>query len=97
MSDNDAKLDEFLMARGGPFYDLQKQLGLLRENAFHAGSRALLFIGLAWGIPLILSIIEGNAYGPAEENPYLLSLAVWARFFIAVGLFILMEGRSNNS
>ena len=91
MSDNDAKLDEFLMARGGPFYDLQKQLGLLRENAFHAGSRALLFIGLAWGIPLILSIIEGNAYGPAEENPYLLSLAVWARFFIAVGLFILME------
>jgi hypothetical protein len=49
------------------------------------------FVGLAWGIPLVLSIIGGTAHGPAAENPYLLEPAVWARFFIAVGLFILME------
>jgi hypothetical protein len=91
MATKDAKTGEFLLAHGGPFYALQKQLGLLRRDAFRAGSRALLFVGLAWGVPLILSIIAGDAYGPAAEKPYLLELGVWARFFVAVGLFVLME------
>jgi len=52
---------------GGPFYDLQRQLGLLREDTFRAGSRALLFVGLAWGVPLILSlIILGSSYIRAD-------------------------------
>ena len=76
---------------GGPFYDLQRQLGLLREDTFRAGSRALLFVGLAWGVPLILSLIDGNAFGQASDKPYLLELGVWARFLVAVGLFMLME------
>jgi len=90
-SNKDARTSEFLVAHGGPFYALQKQLGLLRADAFRAGSRAVLFVGLAWGMPLVLSIIAGDAYGAAAENPYLLELGVWARFFIAVGLFMLME------
>ncbi|MEN8132825.1 MAG: hypothetical protein ABFS45_22115 [Pseudomonadota bacterium] len=85
------RIGEFLLARGGPFYALQRQLGLLREDAFRAGSRALLFVGLAWGVPLFLSLIAGDAVGSATDKPYLLDLAVWARFFIAVGLFMLME------
>jgi hypothetical protein len=91
MATKDARTGEFLLAHGGPFYALQKQLGLLREDAFRAGFRAVLFVGLAWGIPLILSIIAGNAYGSSAEKPYLLELGVWAKFFIAVGLFMLME------
>ena len=91
MVTKDARTGEFLLAHGGPFYSLQKQLGLLRKDAFRAGPRALLFVGLAWGIPLILSIIAGDAYGPAAEKPYLLDPGIWAKFFIAVGLFMLME------
>lgn len=87
----EARISEFLIARGGPFYELQRQLGLLREDAFRAGSRALLFVGLAWGVPLILSLVAGNAYGPPADKPYLFELGAWARFFIAVGLFMLME------
>ena len=87
----EARIGEFLIARGGPFYELQRQLRLLREDALRARSRALLFVGLAWGVPLILSLVAGNAYGPPADKPYLFELGVWARFFIAVGLFMLME------
>jgi hypothetical protein len=84
-------LGRFLLARGGPFYSLQRQLGLLREDEFRAGLRALLFIGLAWGVPLVLNLIAGDAFGRQTDKPYLFDTGVWARFFIAVGLFILME------
>ena len=84
-------MDEYLSAHGGPFYELQRQLGLLRDNAFRAGPRALLFVGIAWGIPLILSIVEGHAFGSAAERPFLLDPGPAARFLIAVGLFVLME------
>jgi hypothetical protein len=66
-------------------------MGLLREEAFRAGSRALLFVGLAWGVPFLLSLVEGHAFGRLADRPYLLALAPWSRYFIAVGLFVLME------
>jgi hypothetical protein len=91
MKTEETGIGQFLAAHGGPFYTLQRQLGLLREDAFRAGSRALLFVGLAWGVPLVLSLVAGNAFGPHADKPYLLELGVWARFFIAVGLFMLME------
>lgn len=91
MTAEQSKIDEYLSASGGPFYELQRQLGLLREDAFRAPSRAVLFVGLAWGAPLILSLIDGNALGQLGDKPYLLELGVWARFFIAVGLFVIVE------
>jgi hypothetical protein len=90
-SNQESRIAEFLVARGGPFYAVQQQLGLLREDAFRAGPRAVLFVALAWGGPLLLSLIDGRAFGTPADRPYLLELAAWARFFIAVGLFILME------
>lgn len=91
MTPEEKKVSEFLLAHGGPFYALQQKLGLLREDAFRAGSRAILFVILAWGVPLAFSLIAGNAYGPGTDNPYLLDLGVWARFFVAIALFLLME------
>ena len=67
----EASLGRFLAAHGGPFYGLQQQLGLLREDAFRAGPRALLFVGLAWGVPLALSLIAGDALGTHAAKPYL--------------------------
>jgi len=89
--EEEAGLGRFLVAHGGPFYGLQQQLGLLREDAFRAGPRAFLFVGLAWGLPLVLSLIAGDAFGTHAAKPYLLELGAWSRFFIAIGLFILME------
>jgi hypothetical protein len=82
---------DFLIARGGPYYDLQQRLGLLHERALNAGRRAAILVGLAWGVPLVLSAIAGHALGPAATRPFLLDLGAWARFFIAIGIFVLME------
>src|SRR5262249_20111168 len=38
-----------------------------------------------------ISLAEGGAIGPVKAQPFLLDPGVWARFFIAVGLFIVME------
>jgi hypothetical protein len=86
-----AGVDEFLIAHGGPFYALQQRLGLLHERALNAGRRAALLVGLAWGVPLVLSAIAGHAVGPAASRPFLLDLGAWARFLIAIGIFVLME------
>jgi len=91
MTAEEESIGQFLVAHGGPFYTLQRHLGLLREDAFRAGRRAVLMVGLAWGVPLVLSIVASDAIGPYAERPYLLDPGAWARFFIAVGLFILME------
>jgi hypothetical protein len=94
VTDQTAKADDafdFLIARGGPYYDLQQRLGLLHERALNAGRRAAILVGLAWGVPLLLSVITGHAIGPAASRPFLLDLGAWARFVIAIGIFVLME------
>jgi hypothetical protein len=89
--DPSSGIDAFLIARGGPYYDLQHRLGLLTERALNAGRRAAILVGLAWGVPLLLSALAGDAIGPAATRPFLLELGAWARFVIAIGIFVLME------
>jgi|SRR5215813_10786438 len=87
----DARIREFLIAHGGPLYELQRRLGLIHEHALRTVPRAAVFVGLAWGVPLALSLVQGHALGPLEARPFLLDLGVGARFLVAVGLFVLME------
>jgi hypothetical protein len=86
-----AAIADFEIARGGPFYELQQQLVRLDAHAAKAPVRAAVLVGVAWGVPLILSTLEGNAVGPPSSRPFLLGLDVWARFVIAIGIFVLME------
>jgi hypothetical protein len=83
--------DEYRAAHGGPFFELQRRLGVLENDALHAGRRAAIFVALGWGVPLLLSFLQGHALGPADSNPYLLDFSALARFFIAIGLFVLAE------
>ncbi len=89
--DETSVIGEYLASHGGPFFELQRRLGVLRDDALHAGRRAAMFVAFAWGVPLILSLIQGRAFGPANTHPYLLDFGAWARFFIATGLFLLAE------
>src|SRR5262245_41298888 len=93
MSASENRIGDFLSAHGGPFYDLQLRLRMLRENALNAGPGALAFIALAWGVPLLFTLIAGKATGPFAERPYLLDIGVWARFVVAIAAFTLAEGR----
>ncbi len=89
--DETARIGEYLASHGGPFFELQRRLGLLREDALLAGRRAALYVALAWGVPLLLSLVAGRAFGGAGGQPYLLDFGAWARFFVAIGLFLLAE------
>ena len=91
MSDLPANFESFRIARGGPFYELQKRLHLLHEHNLGARWRAAWFVAIAWGVPLLLSLLQGQAWGPWEDSPFLMEGAAWARFFVAVGIFVLME------
>ncbi len=84
-------IEDYLSARGGPFYNLQHRLRLLHESALNTGRRALIAVAIAWGVPLLLSLISGHAFGEFRDRPFLLDLGVWARFVIAIAAFILVE------
>jgi len=81
----------FLASHGGPFFELQCRLRLLHEEALHVGRRAMIFIALAWGVPLLLTLTEASAVGDAGAMSYLSDPAPWARFFVAIGCFLLAE------
>ena len=41
----------FLIARGGPFYDLQLKAKLVHATGLNPVVRAVIFVAVAWGIP----------------------------------------------
>ena len=84
-------VDRLAIADGGPFVALQSRLGLLEANATAAPRRAAVFVALTFGVPLVLAIAAGNAWGPLALRPFLLDWGVWARFVVAIAIFVLME------
>ncbi|MCX7303735.1 MAG: hypothetical protein NTV73_05260 [Hyphomicrobiales bacterium] len=87
---SDARLAEFLASHGGPFYELQRRLNLLHDNALQAGQRAVLFVAIAWGVPFLLGL-PGSLSLDHSAGAYLTDPVVWARFFVGIAAFILAE------
>ena len=84
----DGRIADFLASHGGPFYELQARLRLLRADALKVRSRAVLFVAVAWAVPLVLGL---PASLTLRQGSYLADLTVWARFFIAIAAFVLAE------
>ena len=87
---NATELGEFLASHGGPFFELQEQLKLLRQSALRAPARAALFVALAWGVPFLLGLPRSFSLDHGR-GAYLADLGVWAKFFIGIGAFVLAE------
>lgn len=85
--------EPFLLARGGPFFDLQKEAGLVQAERLNSFRRAAFFVGVTWLVPLMICVMAGTAFGPLTARPYLLDPGVWARSFLAIGLFVLAEAQ----
>jgi hypothetical protein len=81
---------EYLASHGGPFYELQHRLKLLRDNALQSGKRALLFVAIAWGVPLLLGL-PGSLGLDHRQGDYLADPGVWAKFLLAIAAFVLAE------
>ena len=88
-----AAIGEYLASHGGPFYELQLRLGLLHRESLHVVRRAVIFVALSWGVPLLLSLAQGLGSDSVGVRGYLHDLSVWSRLFAATGLFILAEGQ----
>ena len=84
----------FSFNRYGPFYRLQRWLGLLSETDLAAARRALLFVAIAWFPAILLAALQGYALNGHHERAILLDFSAYA-FAIAVGAFVLMEQASD--
>jgi hypothetical protein len=80
--------------RLGPFYRLQRRLGLLTDTDLMAGRRALLFVALAWLPALLLALPQGLALNEHHERALLFDFSVHA-FALAIAAFVLMEQTSD--
>lgn len=80
---------EFLM--GGPAYRLMQAIGLIKGTGPSIGRRFGAFLLITWVPLLALSLIEGKALGQTPQESFLLDLATYARFFLAVPLIFLAE------
>ena len=81
----------FLLFRGGPLFHIEQRVGLIQQNIPNIKRRALLAILLTWVPLLILSLIQGRAYGTQVHLPLLHDFSVHARFFLTVPLLLLAE------
>jgi hypothetical protein len=87
---NSSKAETFSLTRGGPVHRLLGRHGDERQRVIR---RALLATFIAWFPLLVLSLVEGTAYGPQVRIPFLRDCAVNVRFFIALPILILAESR----
>ncbi len=89
-SEKEAGRLDFLIAHGGPFYELQRRLGLLHDKTLKTGRRALLFVAIAWGMPLVLTLPTLFSDRPTVWN-YISDPGPVTRFLLAIFAFIAAE------
>lgn len=75
---------------GGPFEDLLRRLGLSQPGAHGVVLRSLAFVGIAWLPLLVLSSIEGRAWG-GTDVPFLADAYVGARLLVVIPLLLAAE------
>ncbi len=80
--------------RLGPFYRLQRRLGLLTDADLAAGRRGVLFIALAWLPAIALALVQRYALNADHALLLLFDFSAYA-FAIAIGAFVLMEQSSD--
>jgi len=87
----------FSITCGGPLHRFLARLGLAGDERRRAIGRTLFAVLIMWFPLLVLSFIQGQAYGTQIKIPFLQDLAVNVRFLIAVPILILAESRIDRS
>lgn len=81
----------FLLMEGGPLFRLEKRIGLIKENTRLIARRALIFGVVTWVPLLLLSALQGTAYGSKVPVPFLCDFSAYSRFLLAIPLLLLAE------
>jgi len=81
----------FLLMEGGPFFNLQKRLGLIKQNSNLIKRRALLAALMTWLPLLLLAALQHRAFGHFVPVPFVRDFSTYTRFLLAIPLLILAE------
>ncbi len=80
-----------LLMEGGPLFNIEKRLGLVKQHAPLTKRRAVLAALLTWVPLLILSAIEGRAWGHSVPVTFVRDFSTYSRFLLAVPLLVFAE------
>jgi hypothetical protein len=84
-------LGNFSLVAGGPLYRLLRRTHLSGDEMEWTGRRMVVLALLAWLPLLLLSAVDGRAWGSAVAMPFLQDLEVHAKLLIAIPLLIAAE------
>jgi hypothetical protein len=82
---------DFDLVSGGPLYEIWRRTRLSDRDLHLLHRRALATAMLAWLPLLLLSVVEGRAWGSGVAMTFLQDVEVHARMLVAVPLFMLAE------
>ena len=82
---------DFSLVLGGPLYQLWRRTRLAGDTLDLLRRRIVVLALLAWGPLLLLSVVEGHAWGGSVALPFLYDIDIHVRLLLAVPLLILAE------
>jgi hypothetical protein len=82
---------DFSLVLGGPLYQLLRRAHLSGDALQLVRRREIFFALLTWLPLLVLSIVEGSAWGDSVKLPFLFDVDVNARFLLSLPLLIAAE------
>ena len=85
------QLSDFSLVSGGPLYQLLRRTRLSDDELHFTRRRVLAMAMIAWLPLLLLSIVEGHAWGGGSAVSFLQDFEVHARMLVAIPLFMLAE------
>ena len=78
----------FSLVLGGPLFQLLRRAHLADDALMMVRQRLVVFTLLTWLPLLLLSILEGQAWGSRTVVPFLLDIEVHVRFLVALPLLV---------
>jgi hypothetical protein len=85
------EVQDFSLVLGGPLYQLLRKAHISGDALELVRRRAIVIALLAWLPLLVLSLLEGRAFGESVAVPFLRDLEVHIRFLVALPLFVVAE------
>jgi hypothetical protein len=82
---------DFSLVLGGPLYQLWRRMHLAGDTLDLLRRRVVITVLLTWLPLLLLSVVEGHAWGGSVALPFLYDIDIHARLLLALPLLILAE------
>jgi hypothetical protein len=84
-------VDDFSLLQGGPLYRFQVFIKMALPDRLRVLRRAVILVLLTWLPLLILSLLQGQAFGHRVRVPFLFDFAANVRFLITLPLLVIAE------